>query len=149
MGNHGDVLVDDSVDKSRVDKPRTLVEFRPRTLVEFELRTLVEFRSRILVEFEPMVESGERTLVEFSTVDQRALVELADTSRGGSMAAIAWSSSTRRFAYCQYHGEGDHEAEVLLQVPEGWVQARRQLPIPSRSEEHAEQGISTETGQFW
>ena len=28
------------------------------------------------------------------------------------------------------HGE-DHEAEVLLQVSEGWVQARKRLPIPS------------------
>ena len=53
MGNHGDVLVDDSVDESRIMvRSRTLVEFvdksrmdKSRTLVEFVDESLVELRT--------------------------------------------------------------------------------------------------------
>ena len=51
------------------------------------------------------------------------------------------------FANVDGNGESGYKAEVLLQVPEGWVQAGGQLPIPSRGQEHAEQGIRA--GQFW
>ena len=117
MGNHGDVLVDDSVDKSRVDKPRTLVEFvdNPRDVGELMEQALVELRTRTLVGFQPVVEA-ERALVEFAEAE-RALVEFADADG---------------------NGESGYKAEVLLQVPEGRVQAGRQLPVPSRGQEHAE-----------
>ena len=43
MGNHGDVLVDDSVDESRIlDKSRTMVEFVDKSRLD-KSRTMVEF----------------------------------------------------------------------------------------------------------
>ena len=100
MGNHGDVLVDDSVDKPRMDKSRTLVEFvgNPRNVGKLMEQTLVDIRIRALVGFQPMVEA-ERALVEFANVDR--------------------------------DGESGYEDKALFQIPEGRVQAGRQLPVPS------------------
>ena len=100
MGNHGDVLVDDSVDKPRMDKSRTLVEFvgNPRNVGKLVEQALVEPRTRPLVGFQPVVEA------------ERALVELANVDRDG---------------------ESGCKDEVLFQIPEGRVQAGRQLPVPS------------------